>query len=77
MCGLSPLTCPVWKILPVATLPLAQHKETMMKNLFARRGLAATGDWKKLHDEELHDINPNLILFGYRITGEASGTEPF
>jgi hypothetical protein len=37
-------------------------------------GLAATGDWRKLHDEDLHDIKPNLILFGYRITGAASGT---
>jgi hypothetical protein len=73
MCGLSPLTCPVWKILPVATLPPAQHEETLMTNLFACKGLAATGDWRILHDEDLHDIKPNLILFGYQITGEASG----
>ena len=32
--------------------------------LFGRKGLDATGDWRKLHDEDLHDINPNLI-FGW------------
>jgi hypothetical protein len=61
------LTCPVWKIPPVATLPPAQHEETMMTNLFARKGLAATGDWRKLHDEDLNDIKSNLILLGIEL----------
>jgi hypothetical protein len=74
MCRLSLLTCPVWKNLPLATLPPARHEEMMMTNLFARKGLAATGDWKKLHDQDLHDIKPNLTSIGYRIRGEAYGT---
>jgi hypothetical protein len=59
MSGLSPLTCPVWEIQPVATLLPAQLEDRLM----TRKGLDARGDWRKQHDEDLHYINPNLILF--------------
>jgi hypothetical protein len=48
-----------------------------LREIFGRKGDEVTGDWRKLHAEELHELNsvPNIIRMMLRsMIGRACGT---
>ena len=46
---------------------LSVFENRVFRGIFGPKRYAVTGDWRKLHNEELSDLYPHPILCGYKI----------
>jgi hypothetical protein len=46
-----------------------------MRKIFGPKGEKVTGDWRKSHNEELHDLYFNHLLFESSNQGELDGSD--
>ena len=43
---------------------LRVFKKKMLRRIFGPKRDEVTGEWRKLHNEELNELIPNPVLFG-------------
>jgi hypothetical protein len=55
--------CETWSSILKEELRLRVFENKVLKRIFGPNGAEVTGDWRKLHNEELHNLfsSPNII----------------
>ena len=59
--------CETWSLTLREERRLRMLENRVLRRIFGCRRDEVTGEWSKLHNEELNDLYSFLILFGYKI----------
>jgi hypothetical protein len=54
--------CETWSLILTEEHILGVFENTVLKRIFGPKRAEVTGEWKKLHNEELHDLYSSLNI---------------
>jgi len=57
--------CKTWCLILREVCRVSLFEDRVLRRVFGRKRVEVTGEWRKLHNEELNDLNPYPVLCGW------------